>query len=357
MNAGPSPCVSVLTPVYNGAEHLAESIESVLAQTYTQWDYTIVNNCSTDQSLAIAEKYAAKDSRIHVVNNSRFLKILENHNYTIHQISDDAKYCKFVFADDWLYPDCIREMVAVAEGSPSVGLVGAYTMDGRAVRWHAPPYPSRRVSGREMCRRQLLGGPYVFGTMTSLLVRCDLVRKRQKFFNEQHFQADMEACFDVLQESDFGYVHQVLSFSREREDGADSFARNLNSQRLGEFLIFVKYGPAVLEEGEYRRRWKEIRKRYHRVLAHNVLRRRPKEFWKYHVETLAAFGYRIDRWLLATSIVAEVGLHLAHPLNAVRRARFWWAPKVRRAEDTTAKNYLPPSSQGRRDVREPVGRP
>jgi glycosyltransferase involved in cell wall biosynthesis len=341
--------------VYNGADHLAECIESVLAQTYPNWDYTIVNNCSTDQSLAIAQKYAAKDPRIRVVDNDRFLKILENHNHTIRQCSQDAKYCKVVFADDWLYPHCIHEMVRTAEQNSSIGLVGAYTMDGRAVRWHGPPYPSHHVSGQEVCRAQLLGGSYVFGTMTSLLVRCDLVRKREKFFNEGHLQADMDACFDVLQESDFGFVHQVLSFSRERQ-GTDSFASSVNSQRLGDFLVFVKYGSLVLTETEYRGRWKDVRRKYYRVLAHNALRRRPKEFWKYHLDTLAAFGYQVDRWRLTTSIFAELASQFAHPLNAFRRIKFWWSSELRDADARNAQNYLPSGPQSRADVREPVGR-
>jgi glycosyltransferase involved in cell wall biosynthesis len=216
MNTAPLPLVSVLTPVYNGADHLADCVESVLAQTYSNWDYTIVNNCSTDASLAIALKYAAADPRVRVLNNDRFLGILENHNHTARMISPQSKYCKFVFADDWLYPNCIEEMVRIAEQNSSVGLVGAYTMDGRSVRWHGPPYPSYRVPGKEVCQRQLLGGPYVFGTLTSLMIRSDLVRKRTNLLSAQHLQADMEACFDLLQESDFGFIHQVLSFSRER---------------------------------------------------------------------------------------------------------------------------------------------
>ncbi|HWG97207.1 MAG TPA: glycosyltransferase, partial [Nitrospira sp.] len=61
MNAH-DPLVSIVTPVYNGEKYLAECIESILAQTFPRWDYTIVNNCSTDRSLEIAECYAQKDS-------------------------------------------------------------------------------------------------------------------------------------------------------------------------------------------------------------------------------------------------------------------------------------------------------
>jgi glycosyltransferase involved in cell wall biosynthesis len=346
MNTVALPLVSVLTPVHNGADHLAECIESVLAQTYTHWDYTIVNNCSTDESLAIAQKYASADSRIRVVNNDRFLGILQNHNHTARMISPESKYCKFVFADDWLYPNCIEEMVRIAEQHPSVGLVGAYTMDGRAVRWHGPPYPSYRVPGKEVCRSRLLGGPYVCGTMTSLLIRSDLVRKRANLFTARHLQADMEACFDILQESDFGFIHQVLSFSRERGDATDSLASNINSQRLGDFIIFLKYGPALLDKAEYEARWKKVRQQYHRVLAHNVLRFRPKQFWKYHEETLAAYGGRIDRWLLTTSLLADLATQLSHPLRAFSRGRRWWSRRVRRADGERVEKYQQSCSVG-----------
>jgi glycosyltransferase involved in cell wall biosynthesis len=334
MSTPPSPpLVSIVTPVYNGADHLTECVESVLAQTYSNWDYTIVNNCSTDESLAIAQRYAAKDPRIRIVNTDQFLGILQNHNFTARQISPGSKYCKFVFADDWLYPNCIEEMVRLAERNPSVGLVGAYSMDGRTVRRHGPLYPSECISGREVCRNQLRGGPYVFGTMTSLLVRSDLIRKRGNLFDAQHLQADMEACFDLSQESDFGFIHQVLSFVRERDDATDALAGSLNSYYLGEFVIFLKYGHALLEEREYKEHLERVRQRYHRVMAHNVLRRRSKEFWRYHQDALATYGGRVDRWLLAKYVIADLANHLAHPLNAFSRALHWWFPDDRRARE------------------------
>jgi glycosyltransferase involved in cell wall biosynthesis len=78
----PEPLVSIVTPVFNGAKYLSECIESALHQTYRNWDYTVIDNCSTDESLIIAQKYAARDARIRVVTNGRFLSILENHNFT-----------------------------------------------------------------------------------------------------------------------------------------------------------------------------------------------------------------------------------------------------------------------------------
>jgi glycosyltransferase involved in cell wall biosynthesis len=318
-----SPLVSVLTPLDNGAKHLAECIESVLAQTYSNWEYTIVDNCSTDDSRAIAQKYADRDPRIHVVTNDRYLSVIENYNQAISQMSPESRYCKMVFADDWIYPGCIEEMVRVAECHPSVGLVGGYTTDGRAVLWQAPAHPANPIPGRSVCRSILLGGPYVLGSMTSLLVRSDLVRKNLPLLDEQNPHREVAACFNVLRESDYGYVHQVLSFSRPRTGSAERFAKDFRTCAVGSVAICLKYGPAFLSHAEYQQRWKEVRWNYHRILASNLLRRRPAQFWKFHAATLAVFGGKINRQLLAACAILMVVGCLSKPLHTIRDFLRW----------------------------------
>jgi glycosyltransferase involved in cell wall biosynthesis len=349
VNTSSMPLVSVITPVYNNAEHLAACIASVLSQTYRNWDYTIVNNCSTDTSLAIAMQYAAGDPRIRVLSNSRFLPIIENHNHAIRQISPQSKYCKFVFADDWLYPTCIADMVKLAEDNPSVGIVSAYTTDGESVIWQGPPYPANRVDGQQVCRSKLLGGPYIFGTFTSLMLRSDLISKREVFLNERNLHADQEACFEVLKKSDFGFIHQVLSYSRKRAQSAGCFARDFDSIILGEVVIFLQYGPIFLDKSEYRQRWKKLRRQYHRVLAKNLLRIRPRRFWNYHKTALASHGARINPVLLALSILPEVASRLSEPVATVHNARRWWSEFLGRVSSKhEAQDHAAPSPKDHR---------
>ena len=320
-----SPLVSVLTPVYNGAGHLQECIESVLAQSYPHWEYTIVNNCSTDDSLKIAQDYAAREPRIRVVNNDRVLSKVANHNRALLEMGLDAKYCKFVFADDWLYPGCIEDMVRLAEHEPSIGLVGAYTTDGEAVLWPGPRYPSGRVPGRSVCRSILLGGPYLLGSMTSLLVRSDLLRRRN-VFDEQNPYRKMAACFEILRTADYGYIHQVLSYRRPRERAVEDFDDCI----LGRVCVLRKYGRMFLTDDEYHQRWQTLSREYHQVLAQNMLRIRPRQYWKHHMETLAVFGSRINPGLLTTSVIASVAQSLSHPCRSIRRGWNWWSRAVSR---------------------------
>jgi len=188
------PLVSIITPVYNGERYIEDCIKSVLSQSYQNWEYTIVNNCSKDNTQKIVEYYAKKDSRIKVHNNKNFLSMIDNFNHSMSFVSDHSKYCKVLHADDMLFADCITEMVAVAERYPSVGIVGSYVLEGVRVKCDGLPYQSPITSGRDICRFTLLdsspvsGGFYVFGSPTSLLIRSDLVKSRNPFYNKRYFQ-------------------------------------------------------------------------------------------------------------------------------------------------------------------------
>jgi glycosyltransferase involved in cell wall biosynthesis len=288
--------VSIITPAYNEEQYLAECIESVLAQTYTNWDYTIVNNCSSDATLAIAQKYADHDPRIHIISNSTLIPAIANFNFALRQVSPRSKYCKIVLADDWIFPECLERMVGTMEEHPSVGIVGAYGLVNPWVLWTGLPYPSHFVPGREVCRQRLLGGPYVFGSPTSLLFRSDLVRSHDPFYDESNIQADSETCFELLKDCDFGFVHQVLTYSRDDRPGSRLIdSRKLNTAAAGVLHELVKYGPHYLTPQEYHGRLRATTSKYYEFLAAVFLQRRNSEFWDYHRRALkqetAEFSY------------------------------------------------------------------
>jgi glycosyltransferase involved in cell wall biosynthesis len=304
MNTASEPAVSIITPVHNGAQYLAECIESVLAQTYQNWDYTIVNNCSSDGTLEVAQHYAAKDPRIRVHDNQEFLQVVANHNHALRQVSPASKYCKLVFGDDWLFPECLERMVALAEANPSVGIVGAYGLQDRTVMWTGLPYPSTVVPGREACRQRLLNGPYVFGTGTSHMFRADLVRNRDPFYNEANLHCDSEVCFQILQSCDFGFIHQILSYTRAPDavslTGVGNQLHTLEAMTLYELIT---YGPVFLTPEELRACRKAKFDEYYAFLAHSALEGR--ESWDFHKKKLNEFGLTLDRGQLAKAVVVK----------------------------------------------------
>lgn len=93
--------VSIITPNYNCGQFIAETIESVLAQTYQNWEMLIQDDCSTDDSIKIAEEYAKRDSRIKIQRNSRNSGAAVTRNNAIRR--SQGEYLAFLDSDDiWL---------------------------------------------------------------------------------------------------------------------------------------------------------------------------------------------------------------------------------------------------------------
>ncbi len=99
------PLVSVVTPVYNGEETLGECIESVLEQTYGNFEYILVDNCSTDATARIIDDYVRREPRIRAFRNGRLVSAMENHQIAFGHMAAESRYCKVVQADDWIFPD------------------------------------------------------------------------------------------------------------------------------------------------------------------------------------------------------------------------------------------------------------
>ena len=300
------PLVSILTPVYNMEKYLGECIESVLSQTYPCWEYIILNNRSTDESQKIAESYARNDSRIHLINNNIHLKQMENCNRAFKYISSDSKYCKVIHADDWLFCQCLSKMVEVAETYPTVGIVGSYRLDETDVNLDGLPYPSPCTSGRAIGRRYFLGGRYIFGSPSSLLIRSDLIRKREKVYDESTLHGDKLACLDILREADFGFVHQVLTFTRRHNESATSFIKKYKTYRLGTLQALLAYGSFYLSSEEYVKCLQLRYFKYYRFLAKSVINYQGSDFLRFHKNALNDLGHKFSFFKLFGAVLWEL---------------------------------------------------
>lgn len=307
------PLVSVATPVYNGEKYLAECIESVLAQTYRHWDYTIINNRSTDRSLEIAESYAQKDSRIRVCTNASFVGPLENYNNCFSGISPHSKYCKVVSADDWLFPDCIEEMVRLGEAHPTVAIIGCYQQSAESVRWKGLPIETEVIAGKEVCRASLLHDLDVFGSSTSIMHRSDLVRQNTPFYPHILPHADTSSCFRYLQSHDFGFVHKILCVERVHSDQVSSGAARIGAGSIAGLDHLLTYGPLCLNTGEFEAQKRKAFSNYYRWLGGCVLKLHGTEFWRYHMAMLRELGHPIQWARVARATVEEIIDELRRP--------------------------------------------
>jgi glycosyltransferase involved in cell wall biosynthesis len=306
------PLVSVVTPFDNTASFLEEAIRSVLAQGYDRFEYILADNCSTDGSLEIAQRFAAQDSRIRVVTHTEFVEQDLNYNRALRYISPESEYCKVVQADDWIFPTCLGEMLALAEQHPAVGIVGCCYLAGDALAGHGLPFDRLVFSGREACRARLLDGGTFFGSPTSLLYRSTVVRSRPSFYEEHQLNADTMACFEALAEMDFGRVRQILAYLRRGNSSISQRYERLEASYFVNYALVQRYGQQYLSAAEFRRRRSTLEREYHRALARAVVKGREQEYWEFHASLLGSLGMKLPQG----GIALQLGdLALAKMLN------------------------------------------
>jgi glycosyltransferase involved in cell wall biosynthesis len=279
----PAPTVSVLTPVHNGAAYLDECIRSVVAQTFRSWELIVVDNRSTDDTAAIARRYAAADERIRCLSPDAFLGVYGNHNRAIEAMDPRSRYCKFVHADDWIYPQCLERMVDVAERNPGVGVVSAYRLEGTVVEHSGLlPYTQEVMPGREVIRHALSSAHWVTGSPTSLLLRADLVRGAKPFFDESVWHGDTDAAYRLLMRSELGFVHQLLTFTRLHPQALTSFSHQANTYLPHAGRMLIRYGAEVLGPQGYRKAMRTWLRQYGWYLSKQMLKPRRHRDARFH---------------------------------------------------------------------------
>ncbi|HUC84715.1 MAG TPA: glycosyltransferase [Candidatus Acidoferrales bacterium] len=103
------PRISVCVPTYNGADHLHECLQSIRAQTLDDFEVVIVDDGSTDATVAIASEFAREDSRFQVHHNANRLGLVGNWNHCV-ELSR-AEWIKYAFQDDLLSPACLEVLL------------------------------------------------------------------------------------------------------------------------------------------------------------------------------------------------------------------------------------------------------
>ena len=144
------PKVSIGLPVYNGAEFLAEAVESILGQTFRDFELVISDNASTDATHEICQAFASRDDRIKYVRQDRNIGAGPNHDFCARHAS--GEYFRWASHDDRLEPEYLEKCLAMLERDPTAVLCHSKTRiigdRGEAFATHLSGLDSPRPSER-----------------------------------------------------------------------------------------------------------------------------------------------------------------------------------------------------------------
>ena len=261
-----NPKISILTTVYNREKYLTACIDSVLASSYQDWELIIVDDVSTDTSLAIAKSYEKKDARIKVYVNEKNLGDYPNRNKAASYAK--GKYIKYLDADDLIYPRGLEVMVHTMEQFPEAAL----GISQKVVE-DVKPYPfvmqPKETFRREFLMRGVLGlGP------TGTIIRRDVFETLGGFTGTRYI-GDTEMWYKIALTYPVVKMEDELIFWRQHDDqeitkGQDSFFYLENAFKLKLNTLQKKELP--LEALERQMALKKLTHRFSRNIVRLILK-------------------------------------------------------------------------------------
>lgn len=195
--------VSVLLPVYNGGNYLCESIESILNQTYRKFEFIIINDGSTDDSLEIIERYKLKDSRIIVISREN-RGLIATLNEGIKK--SEGRYIIRMDQDDISLPTRFEEQIKFMEENLDIGVCGSWVNvfgeNRKSTIWKLP------VSHDELKVRLLFSVPVAH---PSVIIRKETIDTyKLKYKEEYKHTEDYKFWLDCSQYTRFANLPKVL---------------------------------------------------------------------------------------------------------------------------------------------------
>ncbi|WP_132054597.1 glycosyltransferase family 2 protein [Pseudocnuella soli] len=274
------PLVSVLVPTYNSAAFLEEAIESVLAQTYTNFELLIVDNQSTDNTKELVQQYLS-DPRVQYQLNEKNLGMVGNFNRCLELAQ--GKYLKFLMSDDKFHPEILEKFVGVMEAHPNVSLVTSDRGIFGAVNY-TWVLPFHHLQAGKMVIADNLKSVNWLGEPTTVMIR-----KANMFvgpFNpEFHYLTDWDMWLRHLAVGDCYIVPGVYSYFRIH---ANQSTKQI-MQNIGNYIEEYRFYKNIQKHNKLQLDLQEIKMDRlvsvkalfcSKVIIKGVLSRKLKKNWK-----------------------------------------------------------------------------
>ena len=254
-----TPKISVCIDSYNYGPFLAQAIESVLQQTFPDFELIIADDCSTDESPAIAQEFARTDRRITVAVAPANLGMVRNRNACLRLAR--GEYVKWLHADDFLCSnDALGKMAAVLDQNHAISLVASARKivdeKGRELDTWSSFQGGRPIAGTTVIRRCLFEQRNLIGGPSAVMFRRDLAARGC----DESFcvMADLEMWFHLLEQGCFAYIREPLCAIRaharqQTERDKRSLAPALENHELLEDFRTLKILLANSEAQPFKR--------------------------------------------------------------------------------------------------------
>lgn len=243
-----APLVTVLLPVYNAESHLAEAVQSILNQTFRDFEFLIINDGSTDRSAEIIASF--NDERIRMVSNESNLKLITTLNKGLDLAR--GKYIARMDADDISLPNRLQRQVEFMEAHPEVGICGTWF---RSFGTHSTvvKYPEKDEDIRVMMLYQI-----PFSHPTVMLRREVLEKRHIRFLSEFIHAEDYEAWVRLMPFTRFANLPEILLQYRLHGQSVSSSHRDIQDRNTYKIIAMVFENAGIKLSNEEIRLFRQV---------------------------------------------------------------------------------------------------
>lgn len=206
--------VSVLMPAYNAQDYIGEAIESILSQTYSNFELLIADDASTDNTKAIITGYAKTDKRVRLIANSKNLYIAANRNKLITEAK--GTYVVWADADDISYPERIETQIKILESDASIGICGGSLelFGNKKTEGKIRSYPLADYEARRKIFR------YVTVAQPAAMIRREVFDKLGNYDLSTPPAEDLDMLFRIGEKYKFANTDKVVIKYRDNPNSA-----------------------------------------------------------------------------------------------------------------------------------------
>jgi len=197
-----NPKISVIMPNYNCEKYISEAIESILKQSFTDFEFIIIDDGSTDNSWNIIQEYAKKDDRIVALRNKKNLKICK----TLNKWLEIARweYIARMDSDDISFPKRLEKQIKYLENNKNIWLVwtNCVFINENWIKWNVKTFPEKNIKRYIWYRNPILHPSVVF--------RRELYEKFWWYDEDFLYAEDLELWIRFWQQSEFYNLQEFL---------------------------------------------------------------------------------------------------------------------------------------------------
>ncbi len=217
-----SPKVTVLMSVYNGEKYLHEAVESILNQSFTDFEFLIINDGSTDNSVKIIKSF--NDARIHLISNSKNLKLAKTLNKGIDLAQ--GKYIVRMDCDDISFPERLSKQVDFMEKHSEVGVCGSWV---ELIGENSGQIWNFALGNSDILKCLLLFSNYIFHP--TVIIRKSLLKKYNIYYDSSFTTSqDYDLWCRISEYSQISNLQEVLLYYRVHSEKVSEIYKQFQIQ-------------------------------------------------------------------------------------------------------------------------------